>query len=93
MSKNPCANCNNAFEYNSLTSKTTHEIMVGGVNVATMKITKCTGEGQGSCKRCSDNGKWNRSWMVFLYKIEGLEGCYCSDCVKEIEGGAVNGRK
>lgn len=45
-----------------------------------MKITKCTGEGQGSCKRCSDKGKWNRTWCCFLYKIEGLEGCYCSDC-------------
>ena len=50
-----------------------------------MKITKCTGEGQGSCKSCSDNGKWNRTWMCFLYKIEGYEGCYCRDCVKEIQ--------
>lgn len=49
-----------------------------------MKITKCTGEGQGSCKRCTDKGKWNRMWCCFLYKIEGYEGCYCSDCVKEI---------
>ena len=47
-----------------------------------MKVTQCTGEGQGSCKRCSDKGKWNRNWMCFLYKIEGYEGCYCSDCVK-----------
>jgi len=31
-----------------------------------------------------DNGKWNRSWMCFLYKIEGYEGCYCSECVKKI---------
>lgn len=52
-----------------------------------MKITQCTGEGMGSCKRCSDNGKWNMNWMCFLYKIEGYEGCYCSDCVKEIKGG------
>lgn len=22
-----------------------------------MKVTQCTGEGMGSCKRCSDNGK------------------------------------
>jgi hypothetical protein len=54
-------------------------------------MTECTGEGQGSCKRCSDNGRWNRTWMCFLYKIEGLEGCYCRDCVKEIQnekGGA-----
>lgn len=26
-----------------------------------MKVTKCTGEGQGSCKRCSDKGKKNDS--------------------------------
>lgn len=50
-----------------------------------MNITKCTGEGQGSCKRCLDNGKWNRMWMCFLYEIEGYEGCYCADCVKEIQ--------
>lgn len=48
------------------------------------EVTKCTGEGQGSCKRCSDKGKWNRHWMCFLYEIEGYEGCYCGDCVKEI---------
>ena len=49
-----------------------------------MKVIKCKGEGQGSCKRCLDNGKWNRKWMCFLYEIDGLDGCYCSDCVKEI---------
>ena len=51
-----------------------------------MKVTKCAGEGQSSCKRCLDKGKWNRMWDCFLYKIEGHEGCYCSDCVKEITG-------
>lgn len=50
-----------------------------------LKVTRCGGEGQGSCKRCSDRGKWNRVWSCFLYKIEGYEGCYCSDCVKEIQ--------
>ena len=48
------------------------------------KITKCTGEGQGSCKRCTDNGKWNRNWMCFLNKIEGYDGCYCNDCTAAI---------
>lgn len=48
------------------------------------KITQCQGEGQGSCKRCNDKGIWNRKWMCFLYRIEGLEGCYCRECVKEI---------
>ena len=53
--------------------------------MAEIKITKCTGEGQGSCKRCSEKGKWNIMWTCFLYEIEGYEGCYCSDCVKEIK--------
>lgn len=55
-----------------------------------MKVTNCTGEGQGSCKRCSDNGKWNRTWMCFLYKIEGYEGCYCETCVNEIQSKAIS---
>lgn len=55
-----------------------------------MKVTQCTGEGMGSCKRCSDNGDWNINWMCFLYKIEGYEGCYCSDCVKKIREEAGN---
>lgn len=50
-----------------------------------MKVTQCKGEGQGSCKRCSDKGKWNRTWTRFLYKIEGYEGYYCGDCVKDIQ--------
>ena len=50
-----------------------------------MKVTQCKGEGHGSCKRCKDKGKWNLAWMCFLYKIEGLDGCYCRECVKEIE--------
>lgn len=49
-----------------------------------VKITQCQGEGQGSCKRCNDKGIWNVKWMCFLYKIEGFEGCYCRECVKEI---------
>lgn len=49
-----------------------------------MKVTKCQGEGQGICKRCSDKGKWNRIWTSMLYEIEGMKGCYCSDCVAEI---------
>lgn len=49
-----------------------------------LEITPCEGEGQGSCRMCLDNGKWNRMWMCFLYKIEGRDGCYCSDCVEKI---------
>ena len=53
-----------------------------------LKITQCKGEGQGSCKMCSDNGKWNINWMCFLYKIEGYDGCYCSDCVERVKTAA-----
>ena len=49
-----------------------------------IKVTRCEGEGQGSCKRCIDKGTWNQMWMSSLYKIEGLEGCYCAKCVDEI---------
>ena len=49
-----------------------------------LKITQCSGNGQGVCKRCEDNGIWNRHWMTMLYKIEGFDGCYCPDCVKAI---------
>lgn len=48
-------------------------------------MRNCTGEGQGSCKRCLDNGKWNSYWMCFLYKVDGVDGCYCRDCAKIIE--------
>lgn len=58
--------------------------------MSNLKITRCQGEGQGSCKMCSDNGKWNRNWMSLLFKVEGFEGCYCSDCVKKILNGEKN---
>lgn len=53
-----------------------------------MKVTQCQGDGQGSCKGCEDKGKWNRVWTSMLYKVEGLEGCYCSSCIKELESKA-----
>lgn len=49
-----------------------------------MNVIKCKGNGAGTCKRCLDNGKWNSVWMCFLFKIDGFDGCYCSDCVREI---------
>lgn len=58
-----------------------------------LKITQCKGEGDGSCKMCSDNGIWNVSWMCFLYKIEGYDGCYCHECVKKIKSGFPNSLK
>lgn len=53
-----------------------------------MNITRCEGDGQGVCIRCIEvkklgTGAWN--WMTMLYKIEGLEGHYCSQCVAEIK--------
>ena len=57
-----------------------------------LKVTQCQGEGAGSCRRCIEKGRWSNEWMFRLYKIEGFEGCYCFDCVKEIEAerGNVN---
>lgn len=49
-----------------------------------LKIIRCEGNGQSSCKRCEDKGIWNRNWMRFLYKIEGQDGLYCEECIKEI---------
>lgn len=53
-------------------------------NMDAVKVFRCQGNGQGSCLRCSENGKWNREWMCFLYTVDSLPGCYCSDCVKQI---------
>lgn len=55
-----------------------------------MNVIQCIGNGQGSCKRCTDNGIWNCNWMCFLYEIENLDGCYCRDCVNEILKGKEN---
>lgn len=49
-----------------------------------MKIKTCVANGQGSCKRCSEKGVFNSSPRYFLYEIEGIEGIYCLDCVKEV---------
>ena len=54
----------------------------------TVKISKCEGEGQVSCTRCEEKGFWNRHWMSMLYKVEGMEGCYCLKCLKEIIDGS-----
>ena len=49
-----------------------------------MKIQRCTGEGQGECRKCKMDGIWNRHWMSGLYEIDGMPGVYCWDCVKKI---------
>lgn len=43
-------------------------------------MKQCEGEGQGNCKKCGQ-----RSWMCFLYEVDGAEGCYCLECAKELE--------
>lgn len=63
------------------------------MKIKDMKVTQCKGEGGGYCRRCEDNGRWSRNWMCFLYKIEGYDGCYCGECVKEIKAGAGNGKQ
>lgn len=50
-----------------------------------LKISQAKGEGQGSCRSCDDKGKWNCSWMCFLYKVEGIDGCFCEECIKNKE--------
>lgn len=49
-----------------------------------MEVINCHGEGMGTCRRCLNRTGWNMNWMTLLYKIKGLDGCYCSRCVKEI---------
>lgn len=48
-------------------------------------IVKCQGEGQGCCKWCKEMGKYSLTWMSFLYRVEGIEGCYCFEHALEIE--------
>lgn len=45
-----------------------------------MKITKCDGNGQGVCNRCG-----GIVWMTLLYKIENVQGIYCSNCVRKMK--------
>lgn len=47
-------------------------------------IIRCEGEGEGNCKGCDGKGIWSRYRMSYLYKIEGQEGYYCEECIKEI---------
>lgn len=40
-------------------------------------VEKCSGEGQGSCKMCEQEGIWNRHWMWDLYKVKEYKGTLC----------------
>lgn len=50
-----------------------------------LKISNAIGNGQSQCKGCAEKGKWNWNWTSFLYKIEGKDGCYCWQCVMEMQ--------
>ena len=52
------------------------------------RLTAC--DGQGQCALCAARGKWNRTWMCFLYKIDDKDGVYCENCVKELKGDVHN---
>lgn len=54
-----------------------------------LKIRQCEGNGLGSCTLSEMRGKWNRAWMEFIYKIEGIDDCYCYKCVQEILAGKL----
>lgn len=59
------------------------------LNINGVKVYKCIGEGQAECTRCADIRGWNRCWVSMMYKIDGCNGIYCSECmnfiVNEIE--------
>ena len=38
-----------------------------------LKIKQCDGNGQGSCKRCDDNGKWTSIWSCFYTRQKALK--------------------
>ena len=63
------------------------------MNNKNLKITKCVGEGQAECKRCAEIKGFNRNWVSMMYKIDGYDGCYCSDCVETMERWTDNDRK
>ena len=50
-----------------------------------LKISNAIGNGQSQCQGCAEKGKWNRNWTSFLYKIEGKDGYFCWQCVKEMQ--------
>lgn len=47
-------------------------------------VKRCTGNGLSSCTRCRRLGRYSLMWDSFLFQIDGIEGRYCSDCVKAI---------
>ena len=50
-----------------------------------MNYVRLEGNGQCSCKRCEEKRGWNRHWTCMCYKIEGLEGVYCGECLTELK--------
>ena len=47
-------------------------------------MKQAQGYGQGQCALCKKRGKWNVTWMCFLYEVEGKDGVYCKNCADEL---------
>lgn len=54
-------------------------------------MIKATGEGQAECPKCRELGKWSRTWVCFLYEVEGHKGYYCKEHAEELEKEEQNG--
>lgn len=48
-------------------------------------MIKATGEGQAECPKCRELRKWSRTWVCFLYEVEGHKGYYCKEHAEELE--------
>ena len=60
--------------------------------MSNLKITQCIADSdiKGVCRMCSErNGSWNVVNMCSLFRVEGYDGAFCSDCVKEIKAGRL----
>lgn len=49
-----------------------------------MIVRTAQGEGQGECILCKKRGRYVRQWMRFLYEVQGRDGVYCAQCIKEL---------
>lgn len=46
-----------------------------------LKYHHLYGDGQCECARCKQLKGFNRHWTSMCYEIEGLDGCYCWECL------------
>ena len=51
-----------------------------------MKIIRAEGNGQSSCYKCKQEGRWSLNWTRFLYRIEkdNYNHLYCWKCANKI---------